>query len=202
MFARWERMAVSPSALLRLIRMCRAIDVRAVLPAIHVPTLVIQRPDDRITTPLCHGRYLAIHIAGARYFEQPGDHLLRRLAVTPTPCSPRSRTSSPGRRAAASPTACSRRSCSPRRNSTPPIASDRPRWPPDAHSAAISQPVRSHRGRLRESSAQSVLATFDAPGQAIRAAAAIRAGAAHGIQLRAGIHTGEVDLATNRGTLR
>ena len=66
----------------------------------------------------------------------------------------------------------------------------------DAHSAAISQQVRSHRGRLRESTAQSILATFDAPGQAIRSAAAIRAdAAAHGIQLRAGIHTGEVDLA-------
>jgi class 3 adenylate cyclase len=56
--------------------------------------------------------------------------------------------------------------------------------------------VRSHRGRLRQSTAQSILATFDAPGQAIRAAAAIRAdAAAHGIRLRAGIHIGEVDLA-------
>ena len=66
----------------------------------------------------------------------------------------------------------------------------------DAHGAAISQRVRTHRGRLRESTAKSILATFDAPGQAIQSAAAIRAdAAAHGIQLRAGIHTGEVDLA-------
>ena len=43
MFARFERMAVSPSAFLRIVRMVREIDVRAVLPAIHVPTLVIQR---------------------------------------------------------------------------------------------------------------------------------------------------------------
>ena len=76
MFARFERMAVSPSAFLRVIRMVREIDVRAVLPAIHVPTLVIQRLDD-IMTPPCHGRYLASHISGARYFEQPGDHALR-----------------------------------------------------------------------------------------------------------------------------
>jgi hypothetical protein len=54
----------------------RDIDVRAVLPAIHVATLVIQRLSDRITPP-CHGRYLASRIAGARYFEQPGDHSLR-----------------------------------------------------------------------------------------------------------------------------
>ena len=76
LFARFERMAVSPSAFLRIIRMIRQIDVRAVLPAIHVPTLVIQRLDDRMTPP-CHGHYLASHIAGARYFEQPGDHSLR-----------------------------------------------------------------------------------------------------------------------------
>ena len=76
MFARFERMAVSPSAFLWIVRMVREIDLRAVLPAIHVPTLVIQRLDD-IMTPPCHGRYLASQIAGARYFEQPGDHALR-----------------------------------------------------------------------------------------------------------------------------
>ena len=41
-----------------------------------MPTLVIQRLGDRITLPY-HGRYLAEHITGARYFEQPGDHSLR-----------------------------------------------------------------------------------------------------------------------------
>ena len=55
--------------------------------------------------------------------------------------------------------------------------------------------MRSHHGRLGECTAQGILATFDAPGQAIRSAAAIRDDAsAHGIQLRAGIHTGKVDL--------
>jgi hypothetical protein len=76
LFARFERIAVSPSAFLRMLRMIREIDVRAVLPAIRVPTLVVQRRGDRITPP-CHGRYLASHITGARYFEQPGDHSLR-----------------------------------------------------------------------------------------------------------------------------
>jgi pimeloyl-ACP methyl ester carboxylesterase len=45
---------------------------RAALPSIHVPTLVIHRLSDRITPPF-HGRCLAERIAGARYFEQPGD---------------------------------------------------------------------------------------------------------------------------------
>ena len=73
--ARWERMAASPSAVLRMVRMIRTIDVRSVLPGISVPALIIQRRHDRITPP-CHGRYLADHLPGARYFEQPGDHLL------------------------------------------------------------------------------------------------------------------------------
>ena len=76
LIGRFERLAVGPGAFLRMLRMIHEIDVRALLPAIHVPTLVIQRLDDRITPP-CHGRYLASHIAGARYFEQPGDHSLR-----------------------------------------------------------------------------------------------------------------------------
>ena len=73
--ARWERMAASPNAILRMMRMIREIDVREVLPGISVPALIIQRRHDRITPP-CHGRYLAAHVPGARYFEQPGDHLL------------------------------------------------------------------------------------------------------------------------------
>jgi class 3 adenylate cyclase len=200
MFARFERMAVSPSAFLRIVRMIREIDVRAVLPAIHVPTLVIQRSDD-IMTPPCHGRYLASHISGARYFEQPGDHSLRFAGSGDSDelideiedfLTGASRRRDPHRVLATILLAETVDSTA----DTAAKASDRPQAGHlDAHSAEISQQVRSHRGRLRESSAHSILATFDAPGQAIRAAAAIRDGAsAHGIQLRAGIHTGEVDL--------
>ena len=73
--ARWERMAASPSAVLRMIRMIRTIDVRSILPGINVPVLIIQRSNDRINPP-CHGHYLAEHLPRARHFEQPGDHLL------------------------------------------------------------------------------------------------------------------------------
>jgi len=76
LFARFERLAVNPGAFLRMTSMIRDIDVRWALPSVRVPTLVIQRLGDRITPPF-HGRYLASHIAGARYFEQPGDHSLR-----------------------------------------------------------------------------------------------------------------------------
>jgi DNA-binding SARP family transcriptional activator/pimeloyl-ACP methyl ester carboxylesterase len=73
--ARWERLSAGPSAVLRLLRMTSEIDVRAVLPSVRAPALVIQRLGDRVV-PRCHGRYLASHLPNARYVEQPGDHLL------------------------------------------------------------------------------------------------------------------------------
>ena len=119
MFARFERMAVSPSAFLRIIQMVRDIDVRAVLPAIHVPTLVIQRLND-IMTPPCHGRYLASHIAGAATSSSPGTTPCDSPAAgTSTGSSARSRTSSLVHRIAAIRTACSPRSCSPRWRTAP-----------------------------------------------------------------------------------
>ena len=76
LFGRFERLAVNPGAFLRMLAMIREIDVRAALPAVRAPTLVIHRLGDRITPPF-HGRYLASRIEGACYFEQPGDHSLR-----------------------------------------------------------------------------------------------------------------------------
>ena len=200
MFARFERMAVSPSAFLRIVRMVREIDVRAVLPAIHVPTLVIQRRSD-IMTPPCHGRYLASHIAGARYFEQAGDHALRfagsgdidRLFDEIESFL----TGVPDRRDSGRVLATILLAEVADGTTHADQATGHPQAGRlDARSAAIGQRVRSHRGRLRQSTPHSILATFDAPGEAIRSAAAIRDDAsAHGIRLRAGIHTGEVDLA-------
>jgi DNA-binding SARP family transcriptional activator/pimeloyl-ACP methyl ester carboxylesterase len=178
--ARFERMTISPSAYLRMLRLIREIDVRAVLPAIHVPTLVIQRLGDRINPPF-YGRYLASHIPGARYFEQPGDHVLRfaegedldelfseiedLLAAAPGPAEPA------------------------RVLTTILLAAG-------VEGGIASSRVRSHSGVVRSSNGERILATFDAPGQAIRCAAAIREDAATtGMRFRAGIHTGEVGLA-------
>ena len=177
LFARFERMSITPSAFLRIIRMVREIDVRAVLPTIHVPTLVIQRLDDRMTTP-CHGRYLASHIPGARYFEQPGDHALRFAASGDTDrllheiddfLSAVSRPTQPDRVLTT-------------------ILNIEPAVEARGH-------VLAHRGRLIERH-EVLLATFDAPGHAIRCAHTIRASStAAGIEPRAGVHTGEVELS-------
>ncbi len=74
-FARYQRMAASPGAIGNLIRMNMQVDVRSILPAITVPTLVLHRAGDR-AVGVEQGRYLAAHIPGAEYLELPGeDHL-------------------------------------------------------------------------------------------------------------------------------
>ena len=189
--ARLERMAISPSGFLRMVRMIREIDVRPVLPAIHVPTLVIQRLGDRITPPF-HGRYLAAHISGARYFEQPGDHSLRFSGSGDSDalCA----------EIAGFLAGTAQRRDPDRVLATMLVAETAAGGLPDGRMAACvaawGQQVVCHRGRLISGAAGRALAVFDAPGQAIRCAAALLdSAAAHGIQLRAGIHTGEVELA-------
>jgi pimeloyl-ACP methyl ester carboxylesterase len=70
-WARLERLSGSPGAILAFLRTHREADVRHVLPAIRVPTLVLQRRDDAYRHP-DHGRYFAANIPGARYVELSG----------------------------------------------------------------------------------------------------------------------------------
>jgi pimeloyl-ACP methyl ester carboxylesterase len=79
-FRRWwgtyQRRSASPRAALSLARLNTSIDVRHVLPAIRVPTLVLHRSGDRDCN-IEEGRYIAAHIAGAKFVELPGeDHLI------------------------------------------------------------------------------------------------------------------------------
>ena len=73
-WARFERLGTSPAGAIALARMNSLIDVRALLPAVRVPTLVIHRDRDARVHPAA-GRYLVRHIPGARLVEIPGiDH--------------------------------------------------------------------------------------------------------------------------------
>lgn len=68
------RSAASPGAAVAIMKMNRDIDVRAVLPSVHVPTLILHRTDERVT-PVESARYLAEHIPNANLVEMPGqDH--------------------------------------------------------------------------------------------------------------------------------
>jgi pimeloyl-ACP methyl ester carboxylesterase len=72
---RFERTTVTPNGLRAMMYLNKELDIRAVLPSINVPTLVIHRTGD-IAIPVEHGRYLAENIPNARYVELPGiDHL-------------------------------------------------------------------------------------------------------------------------------
>lgn len=74
-WARLSRLGLSPGSRLALTRMNEEIDIRPILPSIRVPTLVLHRTDDRLI-PLWQGRYLAEHIPGAKWVELPGpDHI-------------------------------------------------------------------------------------------------------------------------------
>ncbi|TPI55830.1 alpha/beta fold hydrolase [Mesorhizobium sp. B3-1-7] len=75
-FAAYLRNSASPADAIALWRWGTEVDVRDILPAIRVPTLVVQRTDDRWVRPE-EGRYLATHIQGARYVELAGrDHVI------------------------------------------------------------------------------------------------------------------------------
>jgi len=70
-WARHERLAVSPGTVALMLPLVTEVDVRAVLPAVRVPTLVVQHADDPWILPEW-GKYVADHISGAKYVELPG----------------------------------------------------------------------------------------------------------------------------------
>ena len=73
-WARHERLAASPGTVALMLPLVAELDVRAVLPTIRVPTLVVQHTDDPIILP-AQGKYVADHISGAKYVELPGRNL-------------------------------------------------------------------------------------------------------------------------------
>ncbi len=71
-WGKFERHSVRPGMVGPIFETINALDVRAVLPAIRVPTLILHRRNDRLVD-VANGRYLASHIPGARYIELDGD---------------------------------------------------------------------------------------------------------------------------------
>ena len=174
------------------------IDIRDVLPAIRVPTLVIHRAGDRVI-PVEAGRYLAEHIPDAKYVELEGsDHLPFQAGADATLDEVEEfLTGSRSRR-------------EPDRvlatvlftdivGSTEHAAElgDRS-WTAllAEHHALVRERLERFRGREVRIAGDGFLATFDGPARAIRCACAIRdAVRGLGIEIRAGLHTGEIELA-------
>jgi len=196
-WARLLRQGTSPSGAISLMNLYREMDVRAILPAIDVPTLVIHRAGDRMIAA-AQGRYLAAEIPGAGYVELPGeDHLpfagdLDALLDEVEEFLVGSRNASESERALATILFTDIV------GSTEKAAElgDR-RWRAllERHDAAVRHQLSLHRGREVKTMGDGFLATFDGPARAIRCASAVREDVAGlGIDVRAGIHTGEVEL--------
>jgi class 3 adenylate cyclase/pimeloyl-ACP methyl ester carboxylesterase len=196
-WARHERLAASPATFGLLFRLVLKLDVNAILPTIRVPTLVVHHTDDALVLPE-YGKDLADHIPDAKYVELPGrntyhfvepwresfqaihqfltgqqaevadDRVLATVLVTDIVNSTR--------RAA--------------------DIGDRD-WHAllDAHDAVVRSQLARFRGREVNTSGDGFLAMFDGPQRAIRCAMAIRdAVRVLGIEVRAGLHTGECEI--------
>ena len=197
-WARMERLAASPATRALMMPLMTEVDVRAVLPTIRVPTLVVHHAEDAIIPP-AKGRYIAEHIPDAKYVELPGRNWYHSVE--------------PGWRASFQEIAefltghqaevaddrvlatvlftdivdSTRRAAE---------IGDRD-WHAllDAHDAVVRAQLARFRGREVNTSGDGFLAMFDGPQRAIRCAMAIRdAVQALGIEVRAGLHTGECEV--------
>jgi pimeloyl-ACP methyl ester carboxylesterase len=198
-FAKLERLSASPGAVRAIGLLNAQIDIRPILPSVQVPTLVLHRRTDA-RVPIEVGRNLAAQIPDAGFIEySDGDHafwsgdsqallgdieefvtghrdsastdlerVLATVLFTDIVDSTRS--------AAAMGDQAWRRSL-------------------DSHDRLAKQMVEKHRGNLVKNTGDGILATFDGPGRAVRCALAFGT-AAHqiGLPLRAGLHTGEIEM--------
>lgn len=197
--ARYERQTASPGAAATILHHNVNMDVRHALNAVRVPTLIVHRTGDPIV-PVAAGQYLARHIRDARYTELPGNfHVAGRAGddddvfdaieefVTGAPAvhdddidrvlmtvlftdivDSTKRASQLGDRAW--------------RNLL------------EQHDAAAANAVEAQRGVVVKRTGDGLLATFDGPGRGVRAARSVcEAVRPLGIDVRAGLHTGEVE---------
>ena len=199
-FRRWyaqvQRMSASPATAVAMARQWYEVDVRGVLPAIKVPTLVMARAGN-VIFPVYHTRYLADHIAGAKYIELPGadllyfvgdaDQVLDAIEEFVTGMRP---LPSPDRflgtvlfvdvvgstQLAAE------------------IGDSRFRELIDGFHQLVGRQLERYQGRLVDTAGDGALALFDSPARAIACAEAVRDGVrALGLRVRAGVHTGEME---------
>ena len=195
-WGRLLRSASSPNSAVALMDLYRQIDTRPVLASISAPTLVIHRSGDR-AAPVAWGRYLAAAIPGASYVELEGvDHL---PMVSPDEILDELEEFLTGTRLDREHdrvlatvmftdiVASTERAAE---------LGDR-RWRDliETHDALVRRQLERHRGRAVKTLGDGFLATFDGPARGIRCAQAIRDGVRDlGVEIRAGLHTGELEV--------
>jgi class 3 adenylate cyclase len=196
-WARYERYASTPGSTKAIVRLIYESDVRDVLPAIRVPTLVIHRAQ-ATGFRVEHGRYLGDHIPGAKYVELPGtdnlvwagdqDAIVAEIQDFVTGVRP----------------AADRRRVLATVLFTDIVGSTQlaatmgdQRWKSllADHHRVVRRQLDRFGGREVRVVGDGFLATFDGPARAVRCALAIRDDVRElGLEIRAGLHTGEVEL--------
>ena len=195
-WARFLRRGIAPGGAADLLRMYRDVDIRDVLPAIGVPTLVLHRSGDRMC-PVAAGRKLAELIPGARFVELPGDDHL--AVIDPGQILDEveefltgERHPEPADRVLATVmftdiVDSTRRAAA--------LGDSGWRELVARHDALVRREIERHRGRAIKTLGDGFLATFDGPARGIRCARSIAAAVRDfGVEIRAGLHTGELEL--------
>jgi class 3 adenylate cyclase len=200
-WARFERLVATPSAYRELAVIFRDLDVRAVLPAIQAPTLVLARTGDRIT-PVEQARYLAATIPGARLVELPGDDHIPFLGdgdavvdeieefVTGTRPAPEVD------RLLATVLFTDIVGSTQRQ-----VAMGDRAWKDLvlAHHGLVRAALARWRGVENDTAGDGFYATFDGPARAVRCAMDVADGVRGlGIEIRAGVHTGECEIVDGK----
>ncbi len=203
-FARLERAAASPGAILTLMRANYELDVRHVLPAIQAPALIFHRVGDK-TVPVEAGRYLAQNIRGAKYVELPGDdHLLQAFDQTTLDLLiDETEEFITGARSSPEPdrmlvtvmftdiVGSTERAAA--------IGDRRWRELLERYLAIARRQLERFRGREIDTAGDGLFAVFDGPARAVRSACAIRDAVQQlGLEVRAGLHTGECEVAGSK----
>ena len=197
MWAREERMAASPATVGLMMPLIAEVDVRALLPTVRVPTLVLHHTDDEWIPP-AHGKYIADHIPGAKYVELPGRNLYHFVEPWRESFQEIAQFLTGQQADVADDRVLATVLFTDIVDSTRRAAEMGDRdWHAllDAHDAVVRSQLARFRGREVNTSGDGFLAMFDGPQRAIRCAMAIRdAVQALGIQVRAGLHTGECEI--------
>ncbi len=195
-WARYLRSSASPAAAAALMRMNSEVDVRSVLPGIAAPALVVHRGGDR-RFGAGGARWMAEQIPGARYVELPGaDHL---VWADPEPIVDLVEEFVTGVPPAAVPdrvlVTVLFTDIVGSTEAAAAVGDEAWRRLLDRHDALIRRYLERYRGREVKSTGDGFLAVFDGPARAVRCAQAIaEAVVALDLELRAGLHTGEVEL--------
>ena len=195
-WARAGRRGASPAAARANLEMSFSGDVRSALPLIDAPTLILHR--DPSLFSVGHARYLAEHLGHARLVVLPGGDHLPYGADSDTVIDEIEEFLTGVRGGAATDRVLTTVLFTDIVGSTERVARSGDRaWHEllDSHDAMTRSELRRFRGREVKTTGDGLLATFDGPARAIRCAQSICAGARRlGIEVRAGLHTGEVEV--------